>query len=294
MNLTPRPPGIPNVPGGRVSLRRAAKTFDLRRCPALSGLRQFAASGTRRSQIVELKKRAAEAALATPEDVSAGDELARLRRARHQLNANRDTVGRRMAREPNDELCKIMRSEFERLTAELSTIDRDIDRLSQKSERSVDPQADVNAALRILERLEQVVQKPEAREAFRDLAARLGMRVGLAFDSALKGKVRRDRRLVGGLIVFGGRELPVPLHGRDRLSPAGVDSPPAQSGQNDGERVREKNKSSGVETVGADPSGSAPTAMNPNESHREGVSSTKVSRGDRIRTCDIQLPKLAL
>jgi hypothetical protein len=46
---------------------------------ALSWLRQFAASGTRRSQIVELlKKRAAEAALATPEDVSAGDELARL------------------------------------------------------------------------------------------------------------------------------------------------------------------------------------------------------------------------
>ena len=262
---------------------------------ALSWLRQFAALGTRRNQIVDLlKKRAAEAAAAKQEDVAAVDELARLRRARHQLSEKRDTVGRRMACEPNDDLCKIMRSEFERLTAELSTIDRDIDRLTQKNERSVDPQTDVNAALRILERLEQVVEKPEAREAFRELAARLGMRVGLTFDSALKGKVRRVRRLVGGLIVFGDRELPVPLHGRDRLSPDGAESPPAQSEQNNGERVRENNESSGVETVGADPTGSAPTEDQQNESHREGVSFTKVSRGDRIRTCDIQLPKLAL
>ena len=38
--------------------------------------------------------------------------------------------------------------------------------------------------------------------------SRLGTRVGLKFDAAVKGKVRKVRRLVGGLIVFGDRELP--------------------------------------------------------------------------------------
>jgi hypothetical protein len=88
----------------------------------------------RRSRLVDLlKKRVAEAAAAASENDSNGDELTQLRRARQQLNESRDTVGRRMAREPNDDLCKIMRSEFERLTAELTTIDRDIDRLVQKA-----------------------------------------------------------------------------------------------------------------------------------------------------------------
>jgi hypothetical protein len=100
----------------------------------LGWLRQCAALGMRRSRLADLlKERVAEAAAATSEDVPRDDELTRLRRARHQLNESRDTVGRRMAREPNDDLCKIMRSEFERLTAELSTIDRDVDRLSQKA-----------------------------------------------------------------------------------------------------------------------------------------------------------------
>jgi hypothetical protein len=108
------------------------------------------------------------------------------------------------------------------------------------------------------------------------------MQVGLKFDAAVKGKVRKVRRLVGGQIVFGDRELPVPLHGRDRLNPGGGESQRSQRGHGNCERAGEKKKTSGKETVGADPTGSAPTAMNQNESHREGVSSTKVSRGDRI------------
>jgi hypothetical protein len=140
----------------------------------------------------------------------------------------------------------------------------------------------VNAALGILERLQQVVQKPEAREAFRELAENLGMRVGLTFGSALKGRVRKVRRLVGGRIVFGDCELPVPLHGRDCISPGGLDSRPTPPGYHDSKRAEEEQESSREETVGADPTESAPTPLNPNESRREGVSSTKVNRGDRI------------
>jgi hypothetical protein len=174
-----------------------------------------------------------------------------------------------------------MRSEFEQLTAEMRALDQRIDALKQKGQRPVDPQAEVDAALRILEHLDQVVQHPEDREALRILVARLGIRVGLKFDSALKGKVRMVRRLVGGLIAFGDRELPVPLHGRDRLEPEGTQPAKSRRGDDSGELIEKGKKSSRREMSGADPGGSAPTSVNRNESHREGVSSTKVSRGDR-------------
>jgi hypothetical protein len=249
----------------------------------LSCLRQCAALGMQRTRLTELlKKRVAESAPGRSEGVSAGDELAHLARVRHGLVESRETVGRRMAVEGDDDLCKIMRSEFDSLTAELRSVDQRTDLLKQKEQRPLDPQRDVNAALRILEHLDQVVQHPEAREALRVLVARLGMRVGLKFESAVKGKMRKVRRLVGGLIVFGERELPVPLHGRDRLDPEGTQPLKPQNGHDGGLVIRKAKKSSGTAMIGADPDGSASTAVNQNESHREGVSSTKVSRGDRI------------
>jgi len=186
-----------------------------------------------------------------------------------------------MAKEADDDLCRIMRSEFERLTAELRTVDQHIDVLKRKDQRPVDPQREVDAALHILEHLDQVVQHPEAHGALRELVARLGMRVGLKFDSAVKGKVRKVRRLVGGLIVFGDRELPVPLHGRDRLDPEGTQPPKSRRGDDSGVVIEKAKKSSRREMSGADPGGSAPSSVKRNESHREGVSFTKVSRGDR-------------
>ena len=56
------------------------------------------------------------------------------------------------------------RSEFERLTAELRTADQRIVDLKQRDRRPVDPKGEVDAALRILEHLDQVVQHPAARE----------------------------------------------------------------------------------------------------------------------------------
>jgi hypothetical protein len=126
-------------------------------------------------------------------------------------------------------------------------------------------------------RLTELLKKRAAESA----AGRSDVRPFGKFAAAVKGKVRKIRRLVGGLIVFGDRELPVLLHGRDRLDPEGT--PPQSRHGHDSGAVNEKaKKSSRREMSGADPGGSAPTSIKRNESHREGVSSTKVSRGDRI------------
>jgi hypothetical protein len=94
---------------------------------------------------------------------------------------------------------------------------------------------------------------PQSREALRILVARLGMRVGLKFDSALKGKVRKVRRLVGGLIAFGDRDLPVPLHRRDRLDPKGTQPAKSRRGDDSGELIEKVKKSSRREVSGSRP-----------------------------------------
>jgi hypothetical protein len=82
----------------------------------LGWLRQIAALGTRRGQLVDrLKVRATEVAAAESEGVSAGDELSRLRKVRDQLSGSRETVGRRLAKELDEDLSNIIRSEFDSL-----------------------------------------------------------------------------------------------------------------------------------------------------------------------------------
>ena len=51
----------------------------------------------------------------------------------------------------------------------------------------------------------------------------LNLRIGLLFGAGIKGKKRVVRTLLGGTIAFGDGELPVGLHGRDRIqnSPSG-------------------------------------------------------------------------
>jgi hypothetical protein len=248
----------------------------------LNFLRQFVALGRRRERLTELLMNRARDSAANVSDVSVSKELEQLRRVRQKLSEDRDTAGRRMACEKDDDLCTIIRSEFDRLTKELRGVDQHIDLLDQKVKRPHDFQGEVSAALRLLERLDQVVQNPEAREELRHLVAHLGMRIGLAFDSAVKGKVRKVRRLVGGVIALGDRELPVPLHGRDRLDPDGAKPLASPLGHDSCSGDGLAKKSPKGKLVGADPTGPAPSALSRNESHREGVSFTKVSRGDRI------------
>jgi hypothetical protein len=95
-------------------------------------------------------------------------------------------------------------------------------------------------------------------------------------------------------MVFGDGELPVRLHGKDRLD--GDDS----NGQIGSKEItchcqsRMAGKDSvgrgECESVGADGLPSTPTNARPGSCHQEGISFTKVCRADRIRTCDLLTP----
>ena len=111
------------------------------------------------------------------------------------------------------------------------------------------------------------------REELRELIERLGIRIGLNFTGWRKGPKRVVRKLVGGVVVFGDRELPVPLHGSDRVEklPCAADN---ETNIIVDQRGQEMAEVGGIRPI-----------QPPHDSqigHQEDVSFTKVNRGERI------------
>ena len=101
----------------------------------------------------------------------------------------------------------------------------------------------------------------------------LGVRIGLNFAEGLTGKKRKVRRLIGGVLGFGDPELPVPMYGGQRLD--GVSPEQHHVDRAAGDQVH----------VGGngDAAGYFPAADRSDKNgHQEGISYTKVNRGDKI------------
>src|SRR5262249_34962190 len=123
----------------------------------------------------------------------------------------------------------------------------------------------------------------------------------LNFASVIKGKKRMVQRLLGGIIAIGGGRLPVPVYGTQNRqgpghSPEKVDSgddicPHAE--EESGQRVEgcSENKEAGTNACALIPAFSTRDRVaQPHGNQREGVSFTKGSRGDWIRTSDLLNP----
>ncbi len=154
----------------------------------------------------------------------------------------------------------------------------------------------------------RITDDPKARAEVNPLLGRLGVWIGLRFADALKGKKRVVRRLQSGVITCGGtppiaihgadntgdapgghRQLPSPALGRDEQGAAkqnnqpagGLSEPTAASDVFDGSG-RVESQQAGAGQVCPAPAADGPCERaRPSGSRPEGISSTKVSRGDR-------------
>lgn len=132
------------------------------------------------------------------------------------------------------------------------------------------------------------------------------MWLGLNFGSSVKGKSRVVRRLLGGIMTFRDDGLPVPLFGaNNRQTPDGGELPaPEDAGLNlpYSKELTPINDSSsvdgrgGTETAGTSAFAPIPVGSSvertarPASGQPEGISFTKGSRGDWIRTSDLLNP----
>ena len=162
------------------------------------------------------------------------------------------------------------------METEVAGLEQKIRELNGQEPRSKvrTPADEVEAALSLLDQILRVTADESARAEIPKLIQGLGIWIGLSFGEAIKGKKRVVRRLQSGVMVFGDAELPVHLHGRDRL-------PDHHSG--DSHNATEGCTPSGRDRIVTGDAGTIPASPDsrPNQCHREGISFTKVNRDDR-------------
>jgi DNA invertase Pin-like site-specific DNA recombinase len=138
-------------------------------------------------------------------------ERTRLQGVVAELDRQRKAAQRNLAIEENLDHRKAIGEEFDRIAGELAEAQMQLAAVPQERATAQRvPEEEVEAALRLLDNIRQVAQNPTARAQILPLVQRLGLRIGLQFADAVKGKKRRVRRLVGGLLSFG--DSPFPGH----------------------------------------------------------------------------------
>ena len=138
-------------------------------------------------------------------------------------------IGGNLAHAKDQETYDAIDAERAKVKAEISGLvdrrQRLIGNTVSSANNGTTPQQEVEKALAQLKNLQRIASSPEGRTEIRAMLDELGCRVGLSFVGAIKGKKRPVRKLAGGIIAFGDGELPVKLHGKDRIEdgPGGQD-----------------------------------------------------------------------
>jgi len=216
----------------------------------------------------------------------------------NELKEQLVVVRRRMALEKDDARYTAIAEEFDRIRSELQMAEKKLEaeQRSSPTPATRSPEVETEAALALLDDLRRITADERARAEINPLLQKLGVRIGLTFGSAIKGKKRIVRRLLGGMMTFGGRELPVPLYGpSNRQGPEGTCSHPAKAGPD--AQASGPVASGGASQAGGktDTAGANATASTPADSGQErlarfgssqpqSISFTMGSRGDRRPT----------
>lgn len=249
---------------------------------------------------------------ASSRDSAPSDEGIRIESRMVQLMEDLDLIGGNLARAKDQEAYDAIEAERVKVKAEIRDLKERRQRLVRSTVNNADngttPQQEVEKALAQLKNIQRVASSPEARTEIRAMLAELECHIGLSFVGAIKGKKRPVRKLAGGIIVFGDGELPVKLHGKDRIDD-GAGGQDDCGGQDGGYDDRARGRGEGADDRASDSPTSCSCAgdtarrcnqaindINTNEGgnlpsatdvfstkcHQEEVSLTKVNRADWI------------
>lgn len=192
-----------------------------------------------------------------------------------------------MAREDDDRLYEALRREFLTINTELDDADRRLADAagSLKKTPALTAEEETDKAMSVLDDIDRITSDPQARADINPLLVRLGVRLGLLFAEAIKGKKRKVRKLVGGIMTFGDAPLPVRPHGKDNREDDADVRKEVLTEETSGEGSDAE--AHGAAGKGA-PTASVPTALG--SCGREGISVTKGGRARGFRTSDLLNP----
>ncbi len=241
----------------------------------VNSLQQLAMRAHERGGLRRRLEARAKANVQVPGMDAVQSEIAFLESKRNQLVQDIKTAERRMTVERDDARYEAIGRHFDQLRQDLRDTEAKIEASRQYAApvRSIDD--DVEAAMSLFKEITELNGDDSSRGTLMDLAKRLELRIGLTFTAGVKGRKREIRRLAGGVMTFGGNDLPVPLFGRNRIDASMTKD---GLGQSDDQTTDLCSAHRGVVSVSCDET--APPGLV--EGQQEGVSYTKLSRGDRI------------
>ena len=164
-----------------------------------------------------LEKARAEAATVAPHQKP--PELNDLQKKLAELDDDITTAERRMSIEKDDTRYAAIARTFDSLVTEKTKAKRRIAELLEPTEESKPapkPEEQVDALMAAIDDLASLARDANANQRIRELVLRLGVFIGLEFEERMWGK-RPVRALRQGMIAFGEDNLPVPIHGRNRV-----------------------------------------------------------------------------
>lgn len=145
-----------------------------------------------------------------------------------KLRRQIEQAPRKILETEDAEVRAMLHSALENLRDELAERERALEEAKARMplrQEQMDTEIEVQKALALLERIQEICSDPVARAALPKLLGDLGVRIGLNFGEG-RFNGRRVRRLKGGIIAFGNRPLPCPLRtGTGLPLPGGLSAP---------------------------------------------------------------------
>lgn len=163
-------------------------------------------------------------------------ELSAKRTELSQLAADLDTVSRNLALADDQQKYEAIAKVFDDLTNRRKALERQITELESHDDRTTDVSEDVNAAMSVLERLNEEVADSPAGTVAREIFDLANARLFLRFQPR-QVKRRVLNKIVGGMVTFGAAPPPIEIYqgptGRrkikgsaaHRAEPVGCESP---------------------------------------------------------------------
>ena len=126
-----------------------------------------------------------------------------------------------MATEADDGRYEAIAREYDRLRDEVGATE-DAFAAVRSSMAAAAPtttiEEEVESAMTLLDDVARITGDEAARADINRVLGMLGLKIGLTFGDAVKGKKRRVRRLLGGVMAFRDSPLPVPMHGAANIA----------------------------------------------------------------------------
>ena len=179
---------------------------------SLDAVRQLVLNQVGRHGLAEMLKEVANERRSQQDN---GNSIENANRELKAIEQNIDRVKSRLVNEVDDELCLAYREQFDALKIQRHELKTKLESISANQNAVPQAASDVEQCMMLLDNLDLISSHPEARKRLNSFFRQIAIRLGIDFETQVKGKTRNVQVPTSGLLRLNNEELPVPFYGKD-------------------------------------------------------------------------------